>query len=119
IQDLIHAGLVVSRRGAHGGYSLARDAGDISFRDVMEAVEGPIAVNVCVGDRTLCSVSVTCGMQHVWAEGQRRLIDLFATTKLSDLAGTVAVTPPASTSALESTTLRGVTESTARRESVE
>ena len=87
IQDLIHAGIVVSRRGAHGGYTLARDPGDISFRDVMEAVEGPIALNVCVGDRTLCSVSVTCGMQHVWAEGQRRLIDLFAATKLSALAG--------------------------------
>jgi hypothetical protein len=39
-----------------------------------------------VGDRTLCSVSVTCGMQHVWAEGQRRLIDLFAATRLSALA---------------------------------
>jgi len=87
IQDLIHAGLVVSRRGAHGGYTLSRDPSEISFRDVMEAVEGPIALNVCVGDRNLCSVSLTCGMHHVWAEGQRRLIDLFAATKLADLAG--------------------------------
>src|SRR4051812_40877993 len=100
IQDLIHAGLVTSRRGAHGGYTLARDSGDISFRDVMEAVEGPIALNVCVGDRTLCSVSPTCGMQHVWAEGQRRLIDLFAATKLADLVGVSAaldVAPPVAT----------------------
>lgn len=85
LQDLIHAGLVVSRRGAHGGYALARAASDVSFRQVMEAVEGPIALNVCVGERNLCAVSVTCGMQHVWAEGQRRLIELFAATKLSDL----------------------------------
>lgn len=85
IQDLIHAGLVLSQRGAHGGHRLARDPGTISFREVVEAVEGPIALNVCVGDRSACSVSGTCGMHHVWAEGQRRLIELFAATKLSDL----------------------------------
>lgn len=99
IQDLIHAGLVVSRRGAHGGYALARDSSEISFRDVMEAVEGPIALNVCVGDKNLCSVSATCGMHHVWAEGQRRLIELFAATKLADLAGPPggSAEPPAAT----------------------
>jgi Rrf2 family protein len=86
LQDLIHAGLVVSRRGAHGGYALSRPAAEISFKDVMEAVEGPIALNVCVGERNLCSVSPTCGMHHVWAEGQRRLIELFAATRLSAMA---------------------------------
>jgi len=85
LQDLIHAGLVVSRRGAHGGYTLARSSSDVSFKQVMEAVEGPIALNVCVGERNLCSVSPTCGMHHVWAEGQRRLIELFAATRLSTL----------------------------------
>ncbi len=87
IQDLIRAGLVNSRRGAHGGYRLARSPADISFKEVMEAVEGPIALNVCVGDPHMCSVSTTCGMQHIWAEGQRRLIDYFAATKLSTLLG--------------------------------
>lgn len=87
IQDLIHAGLVRSRRGAHGGYLLARDPDDISFKEVMEAVEGPIALNVCVGDPHVCSVSNTCGMQHIWAEGQRRLIEYFAATKVSSLLG--------------------------------
>lgn len=85
LQDLIHADLVVSRRGAHGGYTLSRAAARISFKDVLEAVEGPIALNVCVEDRTSCSVSPTCGMHHVWAEGQRRVIELFAATKLADL----------------------------------
>ena len=96
LQDLIHAGVAVSRRGAHGGYALTRDPGEISFKQVMEAVEGPIALNVCTGGPNLCSVSPTCGMQHVWAEGQRRLIELFAATRLSDLqppSGTVAGRP--------------------------
>lgn len=96
IQDLIHAGLVRSRRGAHGGYLLSRPASEISFKEVMEAVEGPIALNVCVGDPHVCSVSTTCGMQHIWAEGQRRLIDYFASTKLTELLGPPALSflPP-------------------------
>jgi len=93
IQDLIHSGLVNSRRGAHGGYLLARDPDEISFKEIMEAVEGPIALNVCVGDPHVCSVSTTCGMQHIWAEGQRRLIDYFAATKLSALLGPSTVPP--------------------------
>lgn len=95
LQDLIHAGLVASRRGAHGGYALTRAASDVSFKQVMEAVEGPIALNVCVGDRSLCSVSPTCGMQHVWAEGQRRLIELFAATRLAALVPAPASQPAA------------------------
>jgi len=85
LQDLIHAGVAASRRGSHGGYALTRSPSEISFKQVMEAVEGPIALNVCTGGPSLCSVSPTCGMQHVWAEGQRRLVDLFAATRLSDL----------------------------------
>jgi Rrf2 family protein len=96
IQDLIHAGIVTSRRGAHGGYLLARDPSEISFKEVLEAVEGPIALNVCVGDPHVCSVSTTCGMQHIWAEGQRRLIDYFASTKLSDLMGLPPLPAPRS-----------------------
>jgi Rrf2 family protein len=97
IQDMIHAGLVISRRGAHGGYLLNRKPAEVSFKEVMESVEGPISLNICVGDHNLCGVSARCGMLHVFAEGQRRLIDLFASTKLADLvpagAFKTAVTP--------------------------
>lgn len=85
IRDMIQAGLVVSRRGAHGGYQLRGSPDEISFKEVMEAVEGPISINTCMGDQSLCAVSSTCGMLHVFAEGQRRLIELFESTKLSDL----------------------------------
>ena len=45
IQDLIRCGLIKSKRGASGGYSLARSPEQISFYDVIAAIEGPIAVN--------------------------------------------------------------------------
>lgn len=106
LQDLIHSGIVVSRRGAHGGYTLARGAADISFKDVMEAVEGPIALNLCVGEHNLCSISPTCGMHRVWAEGQRRLIDLFGATHLADLLPPTGLVRPGPTGGAAAGTAR-------------
>jgi Rrf2 family transcriptional regulator, cysteine metabolism repressor len=87
IQDLIHHGLVRSTRGAQGGYTLARAPGMVTFRDVIEAIEGPVSVNVCVGESGEahdCSVFPNCRMLWVWKEAQKRVIDLFTTTTLAD-----------------------------------
>ena len=85
VQMLIHNGLVRSRRGPHGGYVLARPAEQVSFRDVIEAVEGPISLNVCVGEHADCSLLGTCGMERVWREGQRRVMELFEKTTIADV----------------------------------
>jgi Rrf2 family protein len=85
LQDLMHKGIVVSRRGPHGGYVLARPRQTITFREVIEAVEGPVAVNVCVGEHHDCSLYAHCGMLWVWQEAQRRVIDLFSKTTLADI----------------------------------
>ncbi len=87
IQDLMHKGIVHSHRGAHGGYTLAREPRQVSFRDVIEAVEGPINLNVCVSEQRDCSVLASCNMQRVWQEGQRRVLQLFSDTTLADLMG--------------------------------
>jgi len=85
VQELIHKGLVRSRRGPHGGYVLARPAEQLTFRDVIEAVEGPITLNVCVGEHADCSLLGTCGMERVWREGQRRVMELFEKTTIADV----------------------------------
>src|SRR5215467_7557604 len=85
IQQLIHSGLVRSRRGPRGGYVLARPAEDVTFRDVIEAVEGPITLNTCVGEHADCSLLGTCGMERVWREGQRRVMELFEKTTIADV----------------------------------
>lgn len=85
IKNLIRTGLVHSHRGAHGGYTLARSPDQVSFRDVIEAVEGPISINVCVTERRDCSVLSSCNMQRVWQEGQRRMLEYFSDTTLADL----------------------------------
>jgi len=85
VQQLIHAGLVRSRRGPRGGYVLARPAEQVTFRDVIEAVEGPISLNVCVGEQADCSLLGWCGMNRIWVEGQRRVMDLFEKTTIASV----------------------------------
>jgi Rrf2 family protein len=91
IQQLIHKGLVHSRRGPRGGYVLARPGEQVTFRDVIEAVEGPISLNVCVGEHPDCFLLGACGMNRIWQEGQRRVMDLFEKTTLAQVRQAVSV----------------------------
>jgi Rrf2 family protein len=85
VEELGHRGLVRSRRGSRGGYVLGRAAAAITFNDVIEAVEGPIALNICLDGQGDCTLLGACGMQPVWQEAQRRLVDVFAQTTLADV----------------------------------
>ena len=90
LKTLADAGLVVSQRGAGGGYGLAKPAAAISFLDVIEAIEGPVRINVCLdgtdegGDA--CAVAPSCTMLSVWREGQERMLDVYRRSTLADLA---------------------------------
>src|SRR5256714_13103935 len=79
-------GLVRSSRGAHGGYQLARPARDISFLEVIEAVEGPVQLNVCLDDNDRCDVSAGCTMYQIWKVGQDRMLEVDRRTSLAELA---------------------------------
>ena len=59
---LAAAGLLTSARGAGGGYALARPVGDISLADIIEAVEGPIAMSQCCGSEEAsdCALDAHC-----------------------------------------------------------
>lgn len=87
IRELMHRGLVRSRRGPGGGYQLARDPASITFRDVIEAVEGPIAINLCVEGGASCSLQPGCRMFRVWEQGQKVLLEVFSQATLSDITG--------------------------------
>ena len=82
IRDLMRRGLVHARRGPGGGYQLARDANSISFRDIIEAVEGPITLNVCTDGSSSCALQPSCRMYRVWEKGQRVLLEVFSDTTL-------------------------------------
>ena len=88
IQDLIRAGLVKSKRGAAGGYTLARSAEAISFCDVIEAIEGPIAVNACLDHELGCDLMPRCTMIGVWSEVQRNITEVLSRTTIAALRRT-------------------------------
>ena len=86
LKVLASRGLVRSARGAHGGYQLARPAREISFLEVIEAVEGPVQLNVCLDDKDRCDVSSSCTMYHVWKAGQDRMLEVYRRTTIAELA---------------------------------
>jgi Rrf2 family protein len=85
IQDLIRGGLIKSKRGACGGYTLARSPDEISFYEVIEALEGPIAVNACMDQHVNCDQLPRCSMVNVWSEVQRKVTEVFTSTMIADL----------------------------------
>ena len=84
LKQLVDEELVRSTRGPHGGYALARAATDISFLAVIEAVEGPIALNVCLDDEG-CSREGDCTMASVCREGQEKMLEVYRQRKLADI----------------------------------
>ena len=60
--QLTASGLLTSARGASGGFALARPAREISLADIVEAVEGPIAMTVCSGTEGVsdCALDAHC-----------------------------------------------------------
>jgi Rrf2 family protein len=86
LKTLVDQGLVRSTRGPHGGYALGRSADAISFLEVIEAVEGPIALNVCLDGDDACGHSSSCTMVSVWKLGQERMLDVYRQAKLAELA---------------------------------
>ncbi len=69
------AGLVRSVRGAHGGYTLTKQPGEITVLEIVEALEGSMVLTDCVLDAGLCERSDTCAARGVWkrvSEAMRR-----------------------------------------------
>jgi Rrf2 family protein len=85
-QALAKAGVVKSHRGAKGGFSLARPASDITMKDVIEAIEGPIHLNVCLMAPGECNRDKICPMHTVWVEAQEKMLDVLSRSNFADLA---------------------------------
>ncbi|MEM6857159.1 MAG: Rrf2 family transcriptional regulator [Pseudomonadota bacterium] len=66
VSKLTAAGLMRSVRGAKGGLQLGRPAAAITVADIVEAVEGPIALTACVEHGNCCDYEATCHMKPHW-----------------------------------------------------
>ena len=77
-------GLVTSHRGAHGGFTLARDPKRTSVMDVLEATEGPLEIAPC--STKSCDAESRCAAQSVWREASAALKGVFSKALISELA---------------------------------
>ncbi len=74
LKPLAQAGLLEAFRGAHGGYRLSRPAPQISLIEIVEAMEGPLAMTECSLEDTSCGIAEQCGARANW----RRINDVIA-----------------------------------------
>jgi FeS assembly SUF system regulator len=66
LKPLAQAGLVEGLRGVHGGYRLARAAAAITLIEIVEAMEGPLAITECSQDHSQCGIAQQCGVRSNW-----------------------------------------------------
>ena len=85
ISQLSIAGLLRTSRGARGGVSLAREPKDISVLDVVEAIDGPILLNECVGTNKPCEFEGDCLVHPIWLEVQESLVKRLGDTRFDVL----------------------------------
>jgi len=85
ISQLSIAGLLHTSRGARGGVTLAREPKTITLLEVIEAIDGPIMLNECVGDGSTCTFDDECPLRPVWCEAQEELVGRLKNTDFQQL----------------------------------
>ena len=84
-QRLSKAGLLRSVRGPNGGFTLKKPAHKITMREIIEALEGPIALSRCLLKKGECEEERLCPLHSVWEEVQQRIVEILDNTTMEDL----------------------------------
>src|SRR6201999_560794 len=87
LKGLQRAGLVVSARGAQGGYRLARPPGEITAAQILDVFEGPIAITECSGASSQCGIERQCRVGGAWQRVNAAIRRALEEVTLRQLAG--------------------------------
>jgi Rrf2 family protein len=93
LADLVRAEILDATAGPSGGYALARPASKITMLAVVEAAEGPVALERCVLRGADCDGTDPCAVHHVWAAAQAAFSLRLAGTTFGDLAASGTTSP--------------------------
>lgn len=85
LRKMVKAGIVKSYRGPHGGYILAKDPSEITFLEVIEAIDGPLLVNRCLSIETQCMLERSCKMLNAWQRIQVHMKSELSSLTIADL----------------------------------
>jgi len=84
LKQLQHGGLLTSQRGTKGGYALARPAGAITVTDIVEALEGPLALTECQAPG-VCEQERFCAVKPNWLVINQTVRDALSRVTLTDM----------------------------------
>lgn len=87
LKQLQRANLVTSTRGLHGGYQLARPAAQIAAADILDALEGPVALTDCSVGEGHCAMESHCRVGRVWQRLNLAIRRSLQDVSLAQLAG--------------------------------
>lgn len=76
MRKLAQASVINSYRGNNGGYTLNRKPEDISLKDIIEIIDGPVNINRCLHDKSICTLNASeyCAVNETLADIQRNLL---------------------------------------------
>lgn len=86
IQDLVRAGFVQTQRGTQGGVRLIKSGDDITLADVVEVIEGPIAINACLAEGGVCPKKPVCNVHQLLKKSQEVFINELRSVTFTELA---------------------------------
>ena len=87
LKQLQRTNLVTSTRGLHGGYQLARPAAQITAADILDALEGPVALTDCAAGHGNCGIEQSCRVGRVWQRLNQAIRHSLNEVTLAQLAG--------------------------------
>jgi Rrf2 family protein len=94
LQRLVRGGLLASHQGTRGGYQLARQPGHISVADVIQAIDGPVAVTACSTEEASCEQFAKCNVRDPLWRVRSRILAALDECTIAELASDVP--PPGS-----------------------
>jgi Rrf2 family protein len=79
---------MISHRGNTGGFEIAQAHRSATLLEVVEAIEGPIKLNICLTSDHGCNRQKWCPAHGVWADAQRAMLAVLSSSNIADLART-------------------------------
>ena len=86
LQRLVRGGLLVSQQGTRGGYQLARKPSLISVADVIQAIDGPVAVTACSSEEGNCEQYAKCNVRDPLWKVRERILTALGECTIAELA---------------------------------
>jgi Rrf2 family protein len=94
LQMLTHAGLILSWRGNDGGFEILPVGMQATLRTVIEAIDGPIFLNVCLTSGRACERQVPCPVHPVWIKAQQAVLEHLDGATIATLAAAPELSMP-------------------------